>query len=75
MKKSVIETHKAAAVRAKACLEAGGGERASCPVPRPEWRWGGGQRGKGGLPQEIVKLGEFLSHSGEAATEARVGWA
>lgn len=46
-----------------------------CPQAGLAWlamRWG---EAGGGLPQEIVKLGEFLSHSGEAATEVWVGWA
>lgn len=65
MKKSVSQTHRAAAISA----EATAGSRGLALSPG----WGGG--GGGGLPQEIVKLGEFLSHSGEAAAEARVGWA
>lgn len=45
-----------------------------CPQAGLAWlamRWG--EAGEGGLQQEIVKLGEFLSHSGEAAKQ-RFGW-
>lgn len=45
-----------------------------CPQAGLAWlamRWG--KAGEGGLRQEIVKLGEFLSHSGEAAKQ-RFGW-
>lgn len=71
MKKSVIQTHRVAAVSAKAAAGSSG------LALSPGWAGSGvgAGEGGGGLSQEIVKLGEFLSHSGEATAEALVGWA
>lgn len=71
MKKSVIQTHRVAAVRAKAVAAGSCGRRAaSCPVPRLGWG-----RGEGGASTGDCETGRVSVSLRGSGNIGSVGWA